>query len=413
MKSLAVIGFGGRASHLVSRLLAIAPHIRLAAIADPNRDAVHTHLQKQQRPVTDMRVFSSAEELLDSGDYDAFIIGSRCSSHAPLAVEIAPRNKPLLLEKPVAISREQLLELHEAYRGHEQNVLVSFPLRFTPLFTAALEIIRSGRLGAINQIQAWNYVNYGGVYFAKWYRNYNEVGGLWLQKATHDFDYINALAGSQPQIIAAMSNRIAMGGDKPFDLTCSTCDEKATCLESPQSHAQRGDHGGMGWDDHHCPFSEGIENQDSGCALIQYANGIQASYAQNFITRRTAEARGAIITGYEGTLEFDWYTSSIRVTEHHRDRVDNIEVKATTSHLGGDEVLIQQFADMVTEQASSMAPLQDGILSVAMCLAARESCQTHSFQTIDVPGIRASGRRPPCTLVEPTGSPAEVLAHSL
>src|SRR3546814_15437632 len=61
------------------------------------------------------------------------------------------------------------------------SVVVSLPQRVTPLLQAVLEVVRSGRLGTINQVQAFNYVNYGGVYFGQWYRYYATTGGLWLQ----------------------------------------------------------------------------------------------------------------------------------------------------------------------------------------------------------------------------------------
>lgn len=402
MLKMAVIGMGGRAGSMMRRLMELEPEIQLAAIVDPDSNGVRERLTTYQLPQEDPRLFTSIDELLDTGlEYDGYMIGTRDHLHTDLAIQIAPFNKPLLLEKPVAITWEQLCQLEKAYRNRHDSVVVSFPLRFTPLFTAALAIVRSGRLGAINQIQSWNYVNYGGVYFAKWYRNYHEGRGLWLQKATHDFDYLNLLAGGMPITIAAMSNRIAMGGDMPHELMCSACNHQATCMESPRNLIARGDHGGVRWGDHYCLFSRDIQNQDSGSALIQYDNGIQVSYAQNFLTRRTAEARGAIVTGYKGTLEFDWYTSSIRVTDHHCNRVDNIEVKTTTSHLGGDDVLLRMFAKVLRGEGPSQAPLTDGILSAAMCLAARESCRNQTFERIRLPGRPNDAKRLACTLVEP------------
>src|SRR4029077_7984852 len=124
-----------------------------------------------------------------------------------------------------------------------------------PLFLAAREIVQSGRLGTINQIQAFNNVPYGGIYFGEWYRNYPETGGLWLQKATHDFDYINRLVGSPPTRVAATITRKIYGGDKPHDLRCSKCDETETCPESPRQLQRRGTGGGMGMDAHWCAFS--------------------------------------------------------------------------------------------------------------------------------------------------------------
>src|SRR6185436_8303766 len=156
------------------------------------------------RGADEVKAYPSADALLENADkFDAMLVGTRCHLHTPTAVKIAPTKLPLFLEKPVAISAEQVRALASAYKGREDQVVVSYPLRASPLFRVADEIIRSGRLGTINQVQAWNNVPYGGVYFGQWYRNYDQVGGLWLQKATHDFDYINHLVGARATTVAA------------------------------------------------------------------------------------------------------------------------------------------------------------------------------------------------------------------
>src|SRR5215216_4103278 len=107
-----------------------------------------------------------------------------------------------------------------------------------------MDIIRSGRLGVINQVQSVNNVPYGGVYCGQWYLDFEKTGGLWLQKATHDFDYITQLLASHPATITAMHSRLAYGGSMPPELVCSRCDRNDTCPESPQNLALRGDDGG-------------------------------------------------------------------------------------------------------------------------------------------------------------------------
>lgn len=49
-------------------------------------------------------------------------------------------------------------------------MVVSFPLRVTPLVKLAKEIVQSGKLGSIKHVQAVNNVPYGGVYYHSWYR---------------------------------------------------------------------------------------------------------------------------------------------------------------------------------------------------------------------------------------------------
>ncbi len=372
--NLGVIGLGARAASLLGVFRRVYRGLRVAAVADPDGDGARRRLRDAEVLGRDTAFFPDADELLrHAGDLDALMIGTRCNIHTPIAVKAAPTGLPLYLEKPVAISYEQVLALRDAYRGREKSVVVSFPLRVTPLFQRVLEVVESDRLGVVNQVQAVNYVPYGGVYYARdTYRNVGVTGGMWLQKATHDFDYLNALLGT-PTAVSAVMNRMAYGGDMPHDLRCSACDLADTCLESPAGVARRGDDGGVGMDDHLCVFGDGIELQDAGAALVAYDDGAHASYTQNFLSRRSAASRGATITGYEATLSFDWYRGTVTVVDHHRDRVDSFNVKATSGHLGGDEALARNFIDMCLGRDESRTDLASGLLSAAMCLATRES----------------------------------------
>ena len=386
---IGVIGCGKRMSGLVRELKAIVPELEFM-IADPDSDYTDRWLETKDFDVESIPRFADADALLERADeLGGVMIGTRCKDHTPMAIKVAAAGLPLYLEKPVSISFEQLNELAAAWRGREDQVVVSFPLRLTPVFRAALEIVESGRLGTINQITAVTNVTYGGVYFARWHRNYGDSGGLWLQKATHDLDYINViLSGARATTIAATRSNRIYSGDKPHDLDCKSCDEAETCVESHLAHAKRGNSGGMNWENmgrddwnYLCPFSREIRCQDAGAAIVTYDNGAHVSYSQNFVNRAGAGRRGARITGHDATLDFD-FNGQITVVDHHRSRVDKIEVKATGGHGGGDGVLLQQFADLVRDGKPSPTTLRDGLISAAMCLAARDSCDKGTFETI-------------------------------
>ncbi|CAN5776822.1 Gfo/Idh/MocA family oxidoreductase [soil metagenome] len=389
MTRLAVIGLGHRATAMIASMQAVDPGVSILAVADPDTESARRRLAMVGPGHAGARVYPSADAMLeDPADYDGVVIGTRCHLHTPMAIKVASVGLPLFLEKPVAISLEELGALREAFRGREDEVVVSFPLRHTPLFSKALEVVNSGVLGTVNQIQAVNNVPYGGVYFGQWYRNYDQTGGLWLQKATHDFDCINLLAGSRPVGVAAMESRRVYGGEKPHDLKCSACDETETCPESPQNLIRRGDDGGMYQDsddrtDHWCAFSREIQNHDAGSALIMYENGIHASYSQNFLSRRAAYRRGATVVGYEATLEFDLAAAQLRLIHHRSEKVEQLRVDTENDgHAGGDLILAESFLDLVKGRAKPNASLKDGLLSAAICLAARESARTNTFQPV-------------------------------
>ena len=190
----------------------------------------------------------------------------------------------------------------------------------------------------------------------------------------------------------------------PHRLRCSGCELAATCLESPHGVARRGDDGGVGTGDHFCVYGDGIELQDAGAALVAYEGGAHAAYTQNFLSRRSAASRGATITGYQATLSFDWYEGDVTVIDHHRDRVDSIRFTETSGHLGGDEALARNFVDVCLGRDESRTGLASGLLSSAMCLAARESA--HSQRWTPVGDVYSDTFPDGAVLVEPT--PAHV-----
>src|SRR5687768_966698 len=201
-----------------------------------------------------------------------------------------------------------------------------------------------------------------------------------------------------PVSVVATSTRKVYGGDMPQDLHCSQCPRADTCPESPAAQAARGDDGGMGAGDHACAFSASIRHHDAGSAMIRYADGAHAAYSQNFLTRRTAHARGARMTGYLATLEFDWCDDSIRITEHHGRAVESFKVSVADGHSGGDHALARNFIDVMRGADVSRATLEDGIRSAAMCLAARASETTGCFEHVITPPRVNGHERLPTTV---------------
>ncbi|MEM9752268.1 MAG: Gfo/Idh/MocA family oxidoreductase [Planctomycetota bacterium] len=387
MIRLGVIGAGTRATHLAATAVKQDPAVRLAAVVDPDRVGAETRLAEAGVPTESAAWFDHVRALYDEAvALDGVLIGTRCDIHTQVAMDVAALGLPVFMEKPVGITRDQLEGLRIAFAGRDEQVVVSFPLRLSPLFEKTRDLVRRGRLGKINQITAVNFVPYGGVYFGQWYRDSATTGGMWLQKATHDFDYLCELAMAEPVGVMAMDTQRIYGGDMPDDLMCSACDLASSCPESPRNIALRDDDGGMGKEDHLCAFSKSIKHHDAGSAMIMFENGVHASYSQNFVSRRSAFSRGARVTGYEATLEFDWADESITITEHHGSAVEHIKVAAGSEHHGGDDHLIRNFLEVIRGDDVSRAPLRLGLRSAELCLAACDSAASGKLEMMSKPG---------------------------
>lgn len=377
MLKLGIIGYGGRMHDVVKCILQY-PEVRLVAITDKRNDELKEELEKNG--FMDIHYYTEAEEMLKEEKLDGVCIGTRCSSHTHFALLVAKYNIPMFLEKPVCTNEEDLERLKGILHINDK-VVVSFPLRLTKLLQMVKDIIDSGKLGTIEHVQAYNNVPYGRGYYHKWYRDDKETGGLFLQKATHDLDYINYLLGdNKPIRICAMKSKQVFKGNEPEGMLCVNCDKADTCTESPKNVEKNGDGYVIG---PYCCFAKDTGNEDSGSAIIEYESGMHVVYSQNFITRNGAGKRGARLIGYKGTLEFDWTKNIITVYRHLENVTETYEVKCNASgHGGGDAILAENFVNVMKGKEVSRATLKEGILSAQMCLLARKSSVEHQFYEI-------------------------------
>ena len=137
-----VVGFGGRISSLVyGPFREVAPDIQVAGVVDPDEHGVRKRLSESDSK--EAVFYETLEEMVRKAKLDALVIGPRCNLHAPYAIKAAKFDLPLYLEKPVAISMKQANDLENAFEKSKCKVVVSFPLRTSPLCTFARDLIKN------------------------------------------------------------------------------------------------------------------------------------------------------------------------------------------------------------------------------------------------------------------------------
>lgn len=378
MYKIGVIGLGKRMSDVI-QTLEKNEDCCLSYVADPRIDEIKAALKTANRDISKIEFFSTAEEMLEQTRPDGICIGTRCSLHAKYADAVIRKDYPLFLEKPVCTNRKDLAMLEKLLNDCPDScrkATVSFPLRYTPHVAKVKEIIESGVIGNIAHVQAWNNVPYAIGYYHKWYRDDNETGGLFLQKSTHDFDYITYICGSKPTLVCAMESKQVFKGEHEVGLLCRNCLEKDSCPDYTPEHGRESSKFDQ------CCFAKDTGNHDSASAIIMFENGVHAVYSQNFIARRSAGSRGARFIGHYGTVEFDWVTNEITVHNHYKDSKEIISIKDSNStHFGGDDFLVHDFCSTMGGQDSKCSLIQ-GIESAKLCLCAKESALENRFVKI-------------------------------
>lgn len=399
--SIGIIGYGIRMDVLMDRFRDLPVEVEITAVADRNLERVKELMLKsgsaevkhgfgfdtidarlRQCPMNPgkIRFYESPEEMLEKETLDGVMVGTNCDTHAHFAKMVLDKGLPLFLEKPVGVCREDLRLLEECDSKPHAPVVVSFPLRVMQVIQEAKKIVDSGALGKIEHAQLFNDVSYGFVYFHDWYRDENKAHGLFLQKATHDIDVLNYLVGEKAEVVCAMKSKQIFKGDMPAGLRCNACSLTESCMESTYNiEVTRND---VPKSDY-CCYAKDTGNEDSGSMIVKYESGMHAVYSQNFFARKAAGRRGGRIYGYLGTLEYT-FAGYIKIYDHMSDKVTEIKCPPpATGHGGGDQVLIQNFIDLIRGKAeASVAPLSAGIESAKICLAAKEASEEMKYVNV-------------------------------
>jgi predicted dehydrogenase len=147
-----------------------------------------------------LRVVRNLDEL-DQTPFAAAIICTPTAQHLSQTLWCVHRQIPVLIEKPLSHTLENLEELNTALAANPTLIQVAYMLRYHPFFQKIKTTIEHNTLGKLLTLQT-----YWGEYLPDWhpwedyrqsYAARRELGGGVALTLSHDIDLVNWLAGSQ------------------------------------------------------------------------------------------------------------------------------------------------------------------------------------------------------------------------
>lgn len=94
-------------------------------------------------------VYSDYEEMFKESGCDAVAIVTPDFAHADIAISAANNKKHMLIEKPLATSRKDVVNMMEAIEKNGVRAMVDLHNRWSPPFNAAYEAVKRGDLGEV------------------------------------------------------------------------------------------------------------------------------------------------------------------------------------------------------------------------------------------------------------------------
>jgi predicted dehydrogenase len=181
-----VIGAGAWGRNHV-RTLATMPTVELAAVADLDPKV----REQTARGFPGVFVTDSVDELL--GRVDAVVVATSATSHASLGLAAIEAGKPVLVEKPFALTAAGAVALAAASARRGVPALVGHLLEFHPVIDRLKAMVRDGSLGELYYLYSQR-LNLGQVR--------PDENALW-SFGPHDISVALYLMGEAPETVTA------------------------------------------------------------------------------------------------------------------------------------------------------------------------------------------------------------------
>ncbi|MGL6154292.1 MAG: Gfo/Idh/MocA family protein [Cetobacterium sp.] len=405
MLKLAVVGAGNRGRDIYANfILNSTEEAEIVAVAEPNE--IKRELMSIEHNIPEENIFDSWEKLLSKDKFcDGIILATGDDMHFEPMEMAMKKGYHILLEKPMSNKVQECIQIVEMAEKYKVKVMVCHVLRYTPFFSKLKELIDSGVIGDIVDIQ--HNENIGNFHFAhsfvrgNW-RNSNETSPLILQKSCHDLDILSWLLNGSPAVKIAsfgeLSHFTRENAPKNSAERCLDCSLIDSCIYSPKkiyynnvgkwptlvasdiqtpgeltkalTHNQYG----------RCVYKCDNNVVDNMVTIINFKNGVNVTF--NLCAFTDEVCRTIKIMGTKGEIRGNDAKNNIEVYRFGQGegRFCNGAVEVITpeilvgGHGGGDTGLMNDFIDLCLDRKSdSRTDPRTSLESHIMAFAAEES----------------------------------------
>lgn len=155
MKTLgiALVGAGNIAQNIHLPIMASMSGVRIAAIADRRLSQARILAERYGGAVAS----TSYADVIERDDVDAVVVTTSTDAHTEIALASIRAGKPVFVERPVARTLAETIEINLAAREYDVGVMVGMNHRFRPDVVQMKNAVDRGDIGSIFYVKAgWN-----------------------------------------------------------------------------------------------------------------------------------------------------------------------------------------------------------------------------------------------------------------
>lgn len=195
---VALIGYGGAGRIFHAPLIAGVPGLHLACIVTRQLEAV-------QRDWPAVRCVASASAALADPAIDLVVIATPNASHFELAQAALQAGKHVVVDKPCTVTLAETEALLDLARQQGRVLTVFQNRRFDSDFLALQQVIESGQLGRVVQLDS-HFDRYRPTVPERWREQNLPGSGLWFDLGPHLVDQALVLFGRPDALLLEQAN---------------------------------------------------------------------------------------------------------------------------------------------------------------------------------------------------------------
>ena len=380
---LFVAGAGNRGSKYAEYALFKPELVEVIGVAEPRDEYRKKFAEKHKiKPEYIFKDWKDAARIEKFAD--AVIIATQDRDHVEPTLAFADKNYHILLEKPMAATADECMKIYNAVKDMEAFFGVCHVLRYTPHTKKIKEILDSGAIGEVVNIQRLEpvgYWHYAHSYVRGNWRNEKEAAFMLLAKSCHDIDWIHYIMGQKCTSVSSFGSlRYFKKENQPVGASsrCLECKHEQTCPYSAKKiylqaltneeydwplsvittdYSEKGilkalKNGPYG----RCVYDCDNDVVDNQVVNLMFDNGNTASFTMTGFTEMDGNRRTTIfgtkgeIKGTEDQVEV--YDFLSRKSTFHD--VDSTEFHGKDAHNGGDFGLMKHFINAIINNDKSL-----------------------------------------------------------
>ncbi len=350
-----LIGTGLMAQEHI-RNLRLLPEARIVSLADPVPASLDWARRTLGQDADGVQAFADVTAMLRGPALDAVIVASPNFTHHAVLQPLLDTALPILCEKPLATTVADARAVARRAAARDAVFWVGMEYRFMPPLQRFIADLHDGRAGRLQRIAMHEHRFPFLPKVGDWNRFSRYTGGTMVEKCCHFFDLMRCIIGAEPVRVHCSGAMDVNHRDERYGGAApDIIDNSFTTIDFSNGVRAMLDL---------CMFAEGSEEQELITAIGDAAK-LEVGIPSGLLTFSPRVPLGA-----EKRVE--------------RTRVEtDPSVLAAGHHHGATFYQQRAFLDAIAGTGPVMVGAQDGLIAVAMGVAAELSAREHRVVMMD------------------------------